>query len=524
VELANSILRIPRERPVSPDVRVPGIGWRGELSLQYRTPRYQAIATLRLGPILFIVSVTLIAMSSLMLLPATLGWLGGGADYEPFLDSAMYTLIPAVVLYLLSRRSGVAIQPRHAFLITNIVWIVAANVAAIPIALHEHISYTDAFFEAMSGITTTGSTVLAGLDEMSPAILLWRSLLQWVGGLGFILMAVAILPLVGVGGMRLFRSESSDWSEKSMPRARDMASRIGLLYLVLSCLCAFCYWLFGMSVFDAINHAMTTLSTGGYSTSDASMGKYDGNGMLWTSTLFMLVGSLPFVVLLQTVQGNPGALFRDEQVRFFARLVVVAALVGTVLISNDTESHWRELTVVTFNVVSTITTTGYASTDYSLWGPFFVALFLFLMFTGGCSGSTAGSVKAFRIQLALKMFATQILKLIHPKGVFVVRLNGRKVDSDITEALVAFIFAIGLTVIALTMALGAMGLDLITALSSAATAVANVGPGLGDIVGPAGNFGGLPAAAKWLLAAAMLLGRLELMTVFVLVTRAFWRG
>jgi len=479
---------------------------------------------LKLGPILFIVSVTLLAMSCLMLIPTALGWLDGESDYGPFLDSALYTLGAAVILFAVSRRRGVAIQPRHAFLITNIVWIVVANVAAIPIALHEHITYTDAFFEAMSGITTTGSTVLTGLDEMSPTILLWRSLLQWVGGLGFILMAVAILPLVGVGGMRLFRSESSDWSEKSLPRTRDMVIRIGLLYLTLSALCAFFYWLFGMSVFDAINHAMTTLSTGGYSTSDASMGRFDGNAMLWTSTLFMFLGSLPFMVLLQVLQGNPRAIVRDEQVRFFTKLVLVVALFATILIRDDTESHWRELTVVTFNVVSTITTTGYASTDYTLWGPFFGALFLFLMFTGGCSGSTAGSVKAFRIQLALRMFATQIRKLIHPNGVFVVRLNDRKVDHAITEALVAFIFAIGLTVIAITMALAAMGLDLVTSLSSAATAVANVGPGLGDIVGPAGNFATLPAAAKWLLAIAMLMGRLELMTVFVLVTRSFWRG
>jgi len=476
------------------------------------------------GPILFVVSVTMIAMGDLMLIPALVGFLGGTQDYEPFLESAGLTLIPALLLYLIFRRPGIAIHPRQAFLITTMVWVVAGVSGSFPFVLHEHISFTDAFFESMSGITTTGSTVLVGLDQMSHPILLWRSLLQWVGGLGFMLMAVAILPLVGVGGMRLFRTESSDWSDKTLPRTRDVAARIGALYVALSVLCAFCYWLFGMSAFDAINHAMTTVSTGGYSTSDASMGKYDATGMLWICTLFMVLGSLPFLVLLQALRVGPQALFRDDQVVFFGGMIILVTLLGTSMYETGSGSTVRAWTVVTFNMVSTITTTGFVSTDYSLWGGFFVAAFLFLMFTGGCSGSTAGSVKAFRIQIALKMLSTQIKKLIHPNGVFVVRMHDRMVDPSITSALVAFFFAIGLTVIGLTVALGAMGLDLITALSSAATAVTNVGPGLGDIVGPAGNFAPLPGLAKWLLALAMLLGRLELMTVFVLLTRAYWRG
>jgi trk system potassium uptake protein TrkH len=478
------------------------------------------------GPILVVLSVTMIAMGDLMLVPAVVGWLSGGLDYEPFLESAGITLTPALIIYAVFRRPGTtrSIQPRQAFLTTTLVWIVAAVAGSLPIALHEHISFTNAVFESMSGITTTGSTVLAGLDEMSSAILLWRSMLQWIGGLGFILMSVAILPLVGVGGMRLFRSESSEWSEKTLPRSRDIAGQIGMLYVTLSVLCALCYWLFGMPGFDAINHAMTTLSTGGYSTSDASMGRFATSGILWVSTMFMLIGSLPFIVILQTFQRGPGILLKNEQVVFFAGTVALSTLVGTLLMSRGEHSVIDTLTTVCFNVVSIITTTGFASTDYSLWGPFFTALFLFLMFTGGCSGSTAGSVKVFRIQIALKLFAIQLKKLVHPSGVFVVRLNGRRVDSEIINALVSFIFAIGLMVIGVTAALAAMGLDLVTALSSAATAVANVGPGLGDIVGPAGNFATLPDAAKWLLALAMLMGRLELMTIFVLLTPSYWRG
>jgi trk system potassium uptake protein len=395
----------------------------------------------------------------------------------------------------------------------------------VPLLLHEHMSVTNAFFESMSGITTTGSTVLVGLDDLSSAILLWRSMLQWLGGFGFMLMAIAILPLVGVGGMRLFRSESSDWSEKTVPRTRDIAWQIGRLYAGLSVLCAGSYWLFGMSGFDAVNHAMATLSTGGYSTSDLSMGKYDSSGVLWTSTAFMLLGNLPFVLLVQAARSGPGALLRDEQVTFFLRMVLIIVVIATaVLLQRSDYSAWRAFTIVSFNAVSTITTTGFASTDYTLWGEFFVATFLFLMFTGGCSGSTAGSIKVFRLQIALKLLNLQVKKLVHPSGVFVATLNGSRLEADVTGALVAFIFAVGLTVIGVTVALSAMEIDFLTALSSAATAVTNVGPGVGPIVGPAGNFSTLPDTAKWLLAGAMLLGRLELMTVVVLFSRSYWRS
>lgn len=255
------------------------------------------------------------------------------------------------------------------------------------------------------------------------------------------------------------------------------------------------------------------------------MGKYDSTGMLWTSTAFMLAASLPFVLYLQALRGGAGVLLRDEQVRFFLGMVAIIVAVATLMLAarHDYDA-WRALTIVAFNAVSTVTTTGYASTDYTLWGEFFVVAFLFLMFTGGCSGSTAGSIKAFRIQIALKLLNVQIKKLVHPNGVFVAKLNGQKLGTDVTNALVAFIFCVGITVIGVTLALAAMDLDLITALSSAATAVTNVGPGLGPIVGPAGNFSSLPDAAKWLLALAMLLGRLELMTVVVLMSRTYWRS
>ncbi|MEQ8857738.1 MAG: TrkH family potassium uptake protein [Pseudomonadales bacterium] len=477
------------------------------------------------GPILFVVSVTMLAMGDLMLIPALVGAFSRFEDSQPFLDAAAVVLVPALVVFAVARRPNVQVVPRQAFFITTLVWTIAGLAGALPLGLHEHLRITDAFFESMSGITTTGSTVLVGLDNLSPAILLWRSMLQWIGGLGFMLMAIAILPMVGVGGMRLFRSESSDWSEKSLPRTRDLASQIALLYLVLTGLCAAGYWLFGMPGFDAVNHAMTTLATGGYSTSDLSMGKYDSAPILWTSTLFMLLASIPFVLYIRALRGGPGTVLHDDQVKFFLKMVLVVVLAGTaVLASQGDYSTLEALTAVAFNVVSTISTTGFASTDYTLWGEFFVGGFLFLMFTGGCSGSTAGSIKAFRIQIAFTLLNLQVKKLVHPNGVFVAKLNGNRIDPEITAALVAFIFAVGLTVIGVSIVLTLLGIDFLTALSAAATAVTNVGPGVGPIVGPAGNFSTLPDLAKWLLAVAMLLGRLELMTVVVLLSRSYWEG
>ena len=480
---------------------------------------------MRYGPILFVISVTMIAMGDLMLLPALVGAFSGQHDAQPFLNAAAVTLVPALLLFAVSRRPDVRLVPRQAFFITTIVWLIAALAGALPLVFHEHLRLTDAFFESMSGITTTGSTVLEGLETLSPALLLWRSMLQWLGGLGFMLMAIAILPLVGVGGMRLFRSESSDWSEKSLPRTRDIAARIAWLYVSLTALCGTAYWFFGMSLFDAVNHAMTTLATGGYSTSDQSMGRFGSDGVLWTGTVFMILASLPFVLYLESFRRGIRVFARDEQVRFFFKLVLIVVAVGaTVLAYQQDLPAWEAVTVVAFNAVSTITTTGFASTDYTLWGEFFVAAFVFLMFTGGCSGSTAGSLKAFRLQIALLLFRIQIRKLIHPSGVFVARLNRERVSDDIVSAMVGFSLAIILTVVLVTLALTALGIDFMTAMSSAATAVTNVGPGVGPLVGPAGNFADLPDAAKWLLAGAMLLGRLELMTVLVLFSRSYWQG
>ncbi|MFC6673064.1 TrkH family potassium uptake protein [Marinobacterium aestuariivivens] len=376
----------------------------------------------------------------------------------------------------------------------------------------------------MSGITTTGSTILSGLERLPHSLLLWRALLQWIGGLGVIGMAVSILPFLRVGGMRLFQTESSDWSDKSLPRLAHLARSLFFVYALITLACILSYWLNGMTLFDAVSHALTTVSTGGYATDDRSMGRFD-NSMLWISTLFMLLGGMPFVLFIRFISKPSLGALADDQV--FAFLVIVAGLslcLGIYLIASGQYEPYDALTQAAFNITSVITTTGFASADYSLWGGFSLALFFFVTFIGGCSGSTSGGMKIFRFQLSYLFLHRQIKMQVHPRGLFSIRFNGKEVEDDIIFSAVAFSFLFFMALVVTTLLLAILGLDYVTSLTGAATALTNVGPGLGDIIGPAGNFSSLPDAAKWVLCFAMLLGRLELLSLMVLFTPVFWRG
>ena len=377
----------------------------------------------------------------------------------------------------------------------------------------------------MSGLTTTGSTVIVGLDDAPPGILLWRALLQWQGGIGIIVMAIAVLPMLGIGGMALFRTESSDQSEKVLPRAAQMSTVIGLIYLTLSVAAAVAYWLAGMTFFEAMCHAMTTISTAGFSTSDTSIGHFASPAIEWIATVFMVIGGLPFVLYFQLVRGNGELLWRDSQTRAFLVLIVIAVgvMAGWLWLANDTA---LEIAVrhAAFNTVSVITGTGYASTDYNSWGGFAVTLLLFVMVVGGCTGSTTGGIKMFRFQVISAIVPVQIRRLLLPHGIFVPHYNRKPIPDAAADSVMSFFFLFALIFVAVAVALAGFGLDFMTSVSGALTALANVGPGLGDVIGPAGNFASLPDGAKWLLSAAMLLGRLELFTVLVLFTPRFWRG
>ncbi|MDE1307869.1 TrkH family potassium uptake protein, partial [Vibrio aestuarianus] len=448
----------------------------------------------------------------------------GTSGFLDFAQAVIITHVAAFICLSLGRTSHFKLSVRDMFLITSLVWTIASAFAALPFVFINHISFTDAYFETMSGITTTGSTVLSGLDNMAPSILLWRSILQWLGGVGFIVMAVAVLPMLNVGGMKLFQTESSDWSDKSSPRAKTVAKNIVVVYLVLTLLCLIGYMLTGMTFFEAINHSFTTLSTGGYSTSDGSMNHFS-NGAHWVATLFMFLGGLPFLLFVTALRKRkPQALYKDAQVRGFTYLFLVSSLIITVwLIVRDGYNWLDALRVSMFNIISVVTTTGFGLEDFTAWGALPSTLFAFLMMAGACSGSTSGGIKVFRFQIAMTLLNKQMMKLIHPSGVFVQRYNQRPVNDDIVRSVVAFGITFFITIIAIAGCLSAMGLDPITSISGSITAVANVGPGMGSVIGPTGNFAPLPDAAKWVLSFGMLMGRLEILTILVLFFPAFWR-
>ena len=459
-----------------------------------------------------------------MCLPAVADAAANNPDWQVFLTAAVFTLFVGGTLALSSRGAIRTITPRQGFVLTTMLWIVIPAFAALPFAFADmDLSYTDAFFESMSGLTTTGSTVIRSLDVAPPGVLIWRALLQWLGGIGVIAMAIAILPLLRIGGMQLFRMESSDRSEKATPRTTQLVAYISFIYLGVSVICAFAYWAAGMSGFDAIAHAMTTIATGGFSTYDGSIAHFESATIEYIGVVFMLIGSLPFVLYLRALRGNTRSFLLDDQVRLFLLIVVVSIFAVTYYrykMGVEIDTALRE---AAFNVVSIITGTGYATADYGAWGSFGLMMFFFLMFVGGCAGSTTCGVKIFRFQVLYATAVTQIRRLLEPHGVYLAYYNRKPIPEEVSASVMAFFFLYVLSYAVIAVALGLIGVDFLTAASGAATAISNVGPGLGPTIGPSGTFATLPDGAKWVLSAGMLLGRLELFTVLVLLLPSFWR-
>ena len=476
-------------------------------------------------PIFLVIGLLLATLALMMLIPTAVDFFAGNPDWEVFAISSGVTLFVGVAMALTSRAGVMKLSIRQAFLMTTLSWLTLTFFAALPFVYTQlGLSFTDAFFEAMSGITTTGSTVITGLDSLTTGILLWRALLQWLGGIGIIVMAIAVLPILKVGGMQLFRMESSDQSEKALPRAAQVASAIGVIYLLLTVACAGAYWLAGMNGFESFAHSMTTIATGGFSTSDGSIGHFDSVWIDIIATVFMIIGALPFLLYLRTLQGNFGAMFSDSQVQWFLSTVAVVVILaaGWLWLENGL-GPVLALRLASFNIVSIITGTGYATSDFSLWGSFALPIFFFIMFIGGCAGSTTCGIKIFRFQVLYAAARTQIHHLLQPHGVFIPYYNRRPISDEVIVSVLSFFFMWFLSFTVLALVLGLLGLDFLTAFSAAATSIANVGPALGPIVGPSGTFQSLSDEAKWLLSGGMLLGRLELFTVIVLFSRSFWR-
>lgn len=475
-------------------------------------------------PILFAIGLMLAILSAAMLVPALIDLADNNADWRAFFGAGVFTFFVGGLLVLMTyNENPVQLGIKDAFLLTTLSWVVLCAFAAVPL-IGVGLSYTDAFFEAMSGLTTTGSTVMTRLDVLPRGVLLWRALLNGIGGIGIVVMALLVLPYLRVGGMQLFHTESSDKSEKIVPRALELVTATAGVYFGLIVVCAIIYGLLGMTMFDAICHSMATLATGGFSTHDASFKFFDSPSIEWAGTFFMMAGALPFVVMIQALRGEPQALWRDEQVRGFLSFIAVLTLVLAIWHAVSHGVDFRTaVRMSAFNVTSIVTTTGFASDDYTTWGTFAVGVFFLLTFVGGCSGSTSGAIKIYRLQVAGMLTRRHFTHLMSPNRIVNLSYNGKRLSQDVPFSVVAFLAIYMATVGIFTVLLTGMGLDLTTALSSAAQAIGNVGPGLGEIVGPSGNFAPLPAPAKWVLAFAMLLGRLELFTVLVLFRPEFWR-
>ncbi len=477
-------------------------------------------------PIFLVVGILLTTLGCAMLVPAIIDLAVNEPNWIAFAASAGFTLFVGTSLTLVTWGRTENLSVKQAFILTTASWLALAAFAALPFTLGvKEMTYTDAFFEAMSGLTTTGSTVITDLDDAPRGLLLWRGLLQWLGGIGIIVMAIAVLPMLQIGGMQLFRMESSDTSDKILPRATQIAGSITVLYVTLTGMCTIGYQVAGMTVFDAVVHAMTTIATGGFSNYDGSMGHFGSTSIDMVGAAFMLVGSMPFVLYLQAVRGNAGPLLEDSQVRFFlSAVVVLIALAWTYELSQDTHDPAYALQLAIFNVISIVTGTGYATTGYDLWGPFALVFFFCIMFVGGCAGSTSCGIKIFRFQVVLQMLKVYLQRILYPHGVFVPRYNGRPLADHVTAAVLSFFFLFFICFIVVALILNMMGLDNLTAMSAAASAIANVGPGLGPTVGPEGNYQPLQDSAKWLLSLTMLVGRLEIFTVLVLFSPVFWRS
>ncbi|MFL2883455.1 MAG: TrkH family potassium uptake protein [Pelagibacteraceae bacterium] len=476
--------------------------------------------------VFFIIGILLVILGAFMLLPyvAQLIYL---ENSHSFLSSAFITMFIGVLFILTNLDHEFYLNLQQTFLFSVLAWVAVAIFGSIPFIFSTlNLSISDAFFESMSGITTTGSTVISDLDNSPKSILLWRAIMQWLGGIGIIVMAITVLPLLKVGGMQLFKMEGSDNTEKILPRTAEVASIIILTYLTLTFLCSYFYWVFGMNLFDSVAHAMTTIATGGFSTHDDSIGFFQNSNIEIVSTIFIISGSIPFIAYLKFLKGNKKIFFQDVQIKGLIYLLVFSVIIMFLyLLFNSHESSFLDkVRISSFNVVSILSGTGYVTTDFSLWGKFSIIFFLFLMFIGGCAGSTTCGIKIFRMQMLFIFLGNQIKKVIYPNSVFIVKYNNQKISDDFITSVIVFIFSYLLLFMLLAMLLSLTGLDFLSAVSGAATSISNVGPGLGEMIGPNGNFKDISEISKWFLTFGMLLGRLELFAVLVLFFPSFWRN
>ena len=442
-----------------------------------------------------------------------------------FIGSSIITIIFGVLFFLSNLDHDKKLNLPQAFLLTALSWLSIAIFGSLPFIFSNlSLSITDSFFESMSGITTTGSTIIQNLEIAPKSILLWRALLQWLGGIGIIVMAITLMPIMNVGGMQLFKISSNDTAEKILPKSKQISIRLLIIYSILTLICALFYKLFGMNFFDSLTHSMTTIATGGFSNYNESIGHFDSFLIEITSMIFIILGSIPFIAYIKFLNGNKKIFISDSQVVVFLKVSFFSIIVLFIYLFFINGFENQSLRFISFNVISILTGTGYVTQDFDQWGNFPLIFFLILMFIGGCAGSTACGIKIFRVQLLYYFLLNQIKKMIYPRGVFVIKYDQNIIDDKFMSSVISFIFLYIIIFFSLTAILSLTGLDFITSISGAATSISNVGPGLGEVIGPNGNFSSLENSSKWVLSLGMILGRLELFAILVLFLPSFWRN
>ena len=442
-----------------------------------------------------------------------------------FIGAGLVSIIFGVLFFLTNLDHDKKLNLPQAFLLTSLSWLSIAIFGSLPFIFSNlDLNFTDALFESMSGITTTGSTIIVDLDNAPKAILLWRALLQWLGGIGIIIMAITLMPIMNVGGMQLFKISSNDANEKILPKSKEVALRLIIIYSILTFICALMYKIFGMNIFDSITHSMTTIATGGFSNYNESIGYFDNNLIEITAMIFIFLGSIPFIAYIKFLNGDRKVFINDSQIRTFFKILIFSILTLLIFLAFKSKNIFEiSFISVCFNIVSILTGTGYVTEDFSNWGNFPLIFFLILMFIGGCAGSTTCGIKIFRVQILYQFILNQLKKIIYPRGVFVTKYDKKIIDDNFMSSIISFVYLYIFIFFVITGLLSINGLDFITSISAAATSISNVGPGLGEIIGPNGNFSELSDFSKWILSFAMILGRLELFAILVLFVPSFWR-
>ena len=471
----------------------------------------------------FTLGILQIILGIFMLIPIIAQFIYNEVD-SSFFGASIVTIIFGTLFFLSNLDHDKKLNLQQAFLLTALSWISIAVFGSLPFVFSsENFSFTNAFFESMSGITTTGSTIITNLESMPKGILLWRAILQWLGGIGIIVMAITLMPIMNVGGMQLFKISNNDTSEKILPKSKEIAYRLIYIYSFLTVLCTISYKTLGMNIFDSLTHSMTTIATGGFSNYNQSIGYFNSVAIEISAMIFIILGSLPFIAYIKFLNGDKRIFFSDIQIKSFLQIILISIIILIVYLSFSDISKLN-IRSIFFNVISILTGTGYVNAQFDSWGSFPLILFLILMFIGGCAGSTTCGIKIFRIQILYSFIQNQLKTIIYPKGVFVLKYNRNPVDKKFIASIISFIYMYLIIFFIITALLSLTGLDFITSISGAATSISNVGPGLGSLIGPNGNFSALPEISKWILTLGMILGRLELFAILVLFLPSFWKN